>query len=353
MLRNLSFFVLSLLLFSQCAREKPDIRVMCEAAPMGYYKIKWETFPPMEGIVKIYESTFPDSFNFYSQIAETKISTGFKNFYLVKSTKRSYFNLVFDKKYSIITAERTIPMQALFNFRDLGGYYNADKKQTRWGKLYRSSSLSRATHQDQKILNNLGIKTIIDFRTERERRISPSKYYTSNTFNFPLRGNPPDIFFDRILSKKMRVGDVRVYAQNMFAFLLMNNSDYYSKMFDILLDANNYPVLIHCSWGSERSAVAAALILAALNIDMDQIISDYILSNEQLDYSSLIINNNDFANDEDIQETLTAIFRVHKESITYSFKEITKEYGNFDNYFNTALSLTAEKRKKLKDIMLY
>ena len=353
MLRNSTFLVLFLLPFTYCTREKVDIRVVCEAMPPGYYKIKWESFPPMNGVVKIYESSVPDSFNLYSPIAESEISQGFKNIYFVRTTKRSYFKLVFNKDYSAITAERTIPMEGLFNFRDLGGYYNAAGKQIRWGKLYRSASLANATSQDIKVLNNLGIRTVIDFRTDWERHGAPSEYSAPQTFNFPLRGNPFNLFFDMISTKKFRAGDVKVYAQDMYSFFLENNSDYFIKMFDILLDKENYPVVFNCVIGNDRSAVAAALILAALDIDMDQIINDYLLSNELIDPNTFFDKNNPFLQDPEIQETFTAMFRVYKSSITYSFDRIIKEYGTLNNYFTTELKLTPEKREKLKEIMLY
>jgi protein-tyrosine phosphatase len=336
-------------------QEKSDIRVVCEAMPSGYYLIKWETFPPMEGTVKIYESSVPDSFNLYSPIAETEINKGYvKDIFFVQPTKRSYFKLVFNKKYTVITAERIIPMQGLFNFRDLGGYYNVNGKQTRWGKLYRSSSLAKSTFQDLKVLKNFGIQTVIDFRTDTERYKAPSKYIAPQVFNFPLRGNPHNIYFDRILAKEMKSGDVKVYAQDMFSFLLENNSDYFIEMFDILLDEKNYPLLINCSWGRDRSAIASALILAALDIDMDQIISEYMLTNNQTDFNSLVTDTTNLIyQDLEIQETFTAYFRVHKSTITYSFDKLLKEYGSLDNYFNTELQLTAKKREKLKEIMLY
>ena len=307
----------------------------------------------MEGTVKIYESSVPDSFNLYSPIAEIEINKGFKDIFFVHPAKRSYFKLVFDKKYAVITAERTIHLQKLFNFRDLGGYYMNDGKQTRWGKLYRSSSLANLTRQDAKFLKNLGIQTVIDFRTDRERFEAPSRYSAPQTFNLPLRGNPFTAYFDVILSKKMKAGDVKVYVQDMFSFLIENNSDYFIKMFNILSDTKNYPILFNCSTGSDRSAVAASLILAALGIDMDQIISDYMLSNEQIDPNLFLPKDNPFLHDPEIQETFTAMFRVYKSTITYSFDRINKEYGSLDNFFTTELNLNAKKREKLREIMFY
>jgi len=352
MLRNVTLSVISIFLFSHCSQEKPDIRVECETVPPGNYVIKWEIFPPMDGIVKIYESSVPDSFNLSSPIAETEISKGFKDIFFVQTAKRSYFKLIFNKKYSVITAERIIPTQCLSNLRDLGGYYTENGKQIQWGKLYHSSSLANATFEDGKVLNNLGIRTVIDFRTENERFDSPPKYIAPQTFNFPLRGNPYNVFVSSILSKKMKAGDVKVKAQDIFSFLLENNSDYYIKMFDVLLDEGNYPVLVYCSSGRDRSAVASALILAALNVDSDQIVNDYMLNNEQIDLFNLP-KENIYLQDPDIQETFTALYRVHKGTITYSFDRLIKDYGTLDNYFNTGLKLTAKKRDKLKGIMLY
>ena len=358
MLRYLTLSIFSLLLFSHCTQEKPDIRAVCETVPQGYYKLKWETFPPLEGTVKIYQSFLPDSFNLSFPIAETEISKGFKDVFFVQSTKRSYFKLVFNKEYSIITSERIIPMQGLYNFRDLGGCNAPNGKQTCWGKVYRSSSLAFATLQDAKFLKNLNIRTVIDFRTDRERYRAPSKFIIPKTFNFPLRGNPFNVFLDRILSKEMKAADVIIYAQQVFSFLLENNSDYFIQMFDILLDTNNYPILFDCSSGSERSAVASALILAALDIDLDQIISDYMLINdkEQTDLSSYFSNffNEDiYLQDPEIQETFTAMLRMHKGTITNSFDRIIEDYTSLDNYFTTVLNLTPKKRDKLKEILLY
>jgi len=356
MLRNVTLLVFFVFLFSHCSQEKPDIRVVCETVPPGNYVLKWEMFPPIEGVVKIYESSTPDSFNLSSPIAETEINKGFKDIFFVQTAKRSYFKLIFNKKYEVETAERTIPMQSLFDFRDLGGYYTSKGQQTRWGKLYRSSSLSRATLEDAKVLSNLNIRTVIDLRTDNERHDAPSKFLTAQTFNFPLRGNPINVYASNILSKKMKVGDVKIYAQDMFSFLLENNSDYFIKMFDILLDPDNYPVLVHCASGSDRSAVAASLILAALDIDLDQIVSDYLLTNDQTDFDSYFSNlskENMYLQDPEIQETFTALYRVHKGTITYSFDRLKKDYGTLDNYFNTILKLNAKKREKLKEIMLY
>jgi protein-tyrosine phosphatase len=354
MLKKFPLPVLTFLLFSFCSEEKPDIRVVCENSG-GNYRIKWETLPPMKGTVSIYESINPDSFDIQSPLAIVNISDGFKDVFALRNLRRSYFKLVFNHKYSVITAERTVPMQQLSNFRDFGGYYNENNLQTQWGKLYRSSSLYNANTMDMKFLDALRIKTVIDLRSENDRFKYPYRYKAAQTFNLPLRENPRLTFFfyDRILSKKMRKNDVIIAHQDNLSYVMEHNMDYFEQMFDILADKTNYPVVFSCSLGKDKTGVAAALILSALGIDREQVISDFLLSNQLIDYDSILPDPEVYFSDVDVQETMTAMLSAHQEVITYILDRVVKQYGSMDNFLENELKLNPQKRAKLKEIMLY
>jgi protein-tyrosine phosphatase len=342
---------LCLTLFAGCAKENPQLSAACELMSNGTYLLKWETFPPIEGTVKVYESVHPDSFDLSSPVFEQNIQTGYKSVLAIPGVQRTYFKLVFNKKYSIIAAERAIPTQGIFNLRDLGGYYTKEGKQIQWGKLYRSGSLAMATGYDRSILTKLGIETIIDLRTEKESYRYPNKFNAPHIYNLPLRGNGHDIFFDEILSHKMKLPDILEYDRDVFSFILENNTDYFIKMFDILLDEKNYPVTIYCFLGKDRTAIASALILAALDVDDETIIGDYLLSNELIDYHALVRDADAFTID--IQKAITALYSAHTETIRYSSELIKANYGSMDNYLEKELLLTHKKREKLKSLLLY
>lgn len=350
MLKKSPLPVLTFLLFSFCTQEKPDIRVICENSG-GNYRIKWETLPPMEGTVSIYESNNPDSFNIQSPLAVVNISDGFKDVFALRSLTRSYFKLVFNNKYSVITGERAIPMQQLANFRDFGGYYNENNRQTQWGKLYRSSSLSYATTMDRKFLNALGIKTVIDFSTDNETY----RHRTKHILNLPLRENPRStVFFsDKILSKQMRKNDVIIAQQDNLSFVMEHNADYFEQMFDILTDKTNYPVVICCALGKDKTGVASALVLSALGIGREQIISDFLLSNQLIDYDIFLPNTEVYFSDYDVQETMTAMLSAHQEVITYILDRINKQYGSMNKFLENEVKLTSRKKEKLKEMLLY
>ncbi|MDR2056711.1 MAG: tyrosine-protein phosphatase [Dysgonamonadaceae bacterium] len=352
MIKKAFFLFLHLAVFSSCTKEKPDIHAVCELTPSGIYLIKWEIYPPLEGSVKIYESSRPDSFDLNSPVAEQNISVGYKNVLSMPSIARTYFNLVFNKEYSVITTSRSVPMQKILNFRDIGGYFNKTKKQIRWGKLYRSGSLAPANRYDIYVLNSLGIETIIDLRTENDNYFHPIKYQPERIFNLPLRGNNHSVFYDKILAGEMKKRDAFIHSQDFFSFLLENNTDYFIKMFDILSDEKNYPLVFFCSLGRDRSAIATALILSALDIDRETILNDFMLSNDLLvDFYSLM-ENADLFSSQEVQETLTALFNSNREYLTYALERIEKEYGSIQNYLEKELKLTHKKREKLKEILL-
>lgn len=347
--------IITFLFFSFCTQEKPDIQIICENS-RGNYRIKWETLPPMEGTVSIYESNNPDSFNIQTPLAVVNIGDGFKDVFALRSLSRSYFKLVFNNKYSMITGERAIPMQQLANFRDFGGYYNEDNRQTQWGKLYRSSSLSSyATTTDRKFLNALGIKTVIDFSADNEKLRRTCRHWSKRIFNFPLRENPRStVFFgDKILSKQMRKNDVIIDQQDNLSFVTEHNADYFEQMFDILTDKTNYPIVICCALGKDKTGVAAALILSALGIDREQIISDFLLSNQLIDYDIFLPNVEVYFSDSDVQETMTAMLSAHQEVITCILDRINKQYGSVNHFLEKEVKLTSRKREKLKEILLY
>ena len=349
MSKQLFFPFLYLILTVGCTSSDPKINVACERRPNGTYLIKWETFPPMEGTVKIYGSIRPDSFDLNSPIIEQDIQVGFRSI-LPSTMSRMYFKLVFNRQYSTIVAERTLPTQGIFNFRDLGGYYNREHKQIQWGKIYRSGSLGMATVYDRQMLYGLKLETLIDLRTEQESYNYPNGFKTPQVYNLPLRGNGHDIFYPEILSRKMQLEDILTYDRDVFSFILENNTDYLIRMFDVLLEEKNYPLVISCFLGKDRTAIASALILAALDVDEETIFDDYLLSNTLIDYHTLVPNADNYPFD--IQQTITALFSAHTETLRHAFDLIRTNYGSINNYLEKELHLTNKKREKLKGILL-
>jgi protein-tyrosine phosphatase len=354
--RSCLAFVALGLVVSSCGRDRPDIWVACETnVKTGCTCIKWEVFPEMEGRVRIYESLRPDSFNLLLPVRETDIADGCQDVFSLRSLGRTYYRLVFDDRYSVVTAERVVGLEGPFNFRDVGGYYNEGKRQVRWGMVYRSSSLSMVTGGDVVALDNLGIRTVIDLRTEVEQAGFPCGYGAKRVFSIPLLGNPngPRFWFDRILSGEIGKDDVVSYLSVVNLFFLENNSDCFRRLFDVLLDEGNYPVVLNCMHGNDRTGVAVALILFALGVDWNQVLDDWLLSDRLMDYYSINGIGNPELYQDFVLETLTAMFREPEETFTGPFGKVVSDYGSIERFLEVECGLTAERRARLRGLLLY
>ena len=70
--------------------------------------------------------------------------------------------------------ERVIDLQGTSNTRDIGGYSTTDGRVVEYGQILRSDKLSRLTADDFAELEAIGVKTVIDLRTQREHDHDPT-----------------------------------------------------------------------------------------------------------------------------------------------------------------------------------
>ena len=101
--------------------------------------------------------------------------------------------------------DREIHLEGTTNTRDIGGYQTSDLRTLRWGQIIRSENLSRLTASDFQKLEEMGLKTVIDLRTDREHDQSPTVWLGDNPpefFHFPVGDAHNDWF--KAQSKMMR-----------------------------------------------------------------------------------------------------------------------------------------------------
>ena len=63
-----------------------------------------------------------------------------------------------------------MPLDGQPNFRDVGGYKTEDGKTVKRGLVYRSGELPRLTDKDVAKLEQLGIKTVVNFLTDERNK---------------------------------------------------------------------------------------------------------------------------------------------------------------------------------------
>ncbi|MDR1810249.1 MAG: tyrosine-protein phosphatase [Prevotella sp.] len=342
----------ALLTLGACA-DATSISFSCEKDKQGNYILKWEVSPEKDNAqINIFcsdnDSIFPnEAYESRPQNDYVAVITP------TKGAFRSYFMLKTGKTLSGIITNRRFEMDSIQNFRDLGGYFTDDGKQMRWGKIYRCGSLARTSKKDSAILSALRIATVIDFRDSRLQQNFPDLYDKAYHVNLPINANiyDPEVK-QRIIKGSFFKGDAIIHTQDCYRNILEDYSEQFRSFFDILCDEANYPVVFHCGLGKDKTGLAAFFLLKALDIPSNVIEDDFLLSNECIDKCQLV-NNEEKELSEKMQEAMTMIAKADHSQLTFAISCMKKECGSVETYMTKKLNLTAEKRNKLKKILLY
>lgn len=226
---------------------------------------------------------------------------------LLKNSSQSQFNWAADNAHrhyfllnntegeQLTIATRALPLEGGRNFRDLGGYQTTDGKTVKWGKLYRSGVLAGLTDHDYQFLDELNIKTVVDFRTHSERssevthwRASPVKVIQKDyEMDFDM-GQIGALLRLPDLNREMMEG----MMSKMYPQIVNDQKQNYTDMFATLVNTDD-ALLFHCTAGKDRTGISGVLILTALGVDQQTAIDDYMASNQYLDPKALMPKNNE------------------------------------------------------------
>ncbi len=235
---------------------------------------------------------------------------------------------------------RVLPMEGGSNFRDLGGYKTNTGKSVKWGKVFRSDEMCNLTQSDLDYLSKIPLRTIVDFRSEKEIEDFPDKLPASVTNRVELIINPGN--HSNISALGGFMGENGEELMKEINRLFVTDSaivSQYKIFFALLQDENEIPLLFHCTAGKDRTGMGSALFLASLGVDEKTIIEDYLLSNKQLEnkYQALI----------DSIPSLKPLLEVRPQYLQAGFEQIKKDHGNIENYLQDILNVDLDCMKKL------
>ncbi|WP_433043921.1 tyrosine-protein phosphatase [Dactylosporangium sp. CS-033363] len=169
----------------------------------------------------------------------------------------------------------------LFNFRDLGGYPTADGRVTRWRRLFRSDSLSRIDPEDAASFTALGVRTVIDLRRPREIERDGRVHEFDGLRYHHL--HPVHAEWE-VSAEADEISDARWLADR-YLDLAEDGRAAIVAAVEVIADAQNAPVVVHCVAGKDRTGVVSAVTLSALGVPDEVIAEDYALTQGATDRS--------------------------------------------------------------------
>lgn len=352
MYRNLYCLLVLAALLPSCSKTSPRISVVCEENNVGNSVVKWETIPEIPGEVKVYASEKPDHTSAEHLVASAPISDQHLTIITTDPMRRYYYRMVFAEKYKVDMATRNINIPGIQNFRDLGGYPSyPHHKFVRWGMLYRSGEINRLRKGSLKKLKNLGIRTIIDLRSPEEKiELSKSLEKNFSVVSIPIATGNMEQIINGVQDRSIRSDTVYRIVERMNRELITKYAAQYRKLFDLLLNEDNYPVVIHCSSGKGRTGIVSALILACLDVNEDKIMEDYRLSNDYFN----IPRATRYAYNLPVrsQEAITTLFSAREDFLNAAKEEAERQYGDIKTYLREGIGLSKQEMKHLRNILL-
>jgi len=144
---------------------------------------------------------------------------------------------------------RNLDIPGLDNARDIGGYKTYLKKGAyiKQGLYYRSAKFEYLKEEGKKILKKeLGIKREINLRgTNYNPKIEGISYN-----HIPITRSNDKSRFDKF-------------------------SQEYKQVFQLISEADKYPIMLHCAAGADRTGVMSFALLALLGVEYKDIARDY------------------------------------------------------------------------------
>jgi len=231
------------------------------------------------------------------------------------------------------------------NFRDLGGLRSVSGRRLRPGRLFRSGSLAQLDDADLAVLQALNLRLVCDLRSEGERRSHPSRWPQGSTpralafdVNEDLRAQQPQ--FVRQMMQDPSTAGARGLMLETYRRLPGACIGRLALLFDALAAEDGTPAVIHCTAGKDRTGFVCAMLLCALDVPIDVIHADYLLSMQYNDRAAL-----DALVRQILQDTvgvcaappvLDVLNGVHRDYLAASFERIREDYGSVESYLAAA-----------------
>ena len=168
---------------------------------------------------------------------------------------------------------RQIALPGVLNLRDVGGYPVDGGGSVRWRTLFRSDALHRLDASGVATLTGLGIKTVVDLRTQAEADIAPSPV-RGRVIHLPLL---PDLQALPVPTSPEPPGSGLDLSTIYRYFVDVCGANIAAAVAE-LTSGDAFPALVHCTAGKDRTGVVIALILAVLGVPDEIIAADYALS---------------------------------------------------------------------------
>ena len=183
---------------------------------------------------------------------------------------------------------RRLPLQALYNCRDLGGFPTAGGGVTRYGVFLRSEAPCGLPQADIDALVEYGLKETIDLRGGGEVRSRPSDLSAVDgvTYHHKSLFNEAAVFDKSQVDKPGKPGGPGgpggLDWGEQYKSMAETSRDWAKEVLQIAADCPG-ALLYHCTTGKDRTGILTCYLLSIAGVSRNDIAADYCVSQVYLE----------------------------------------------------------------------
>jgi protein-tyrosine phosphatase len=253
-----------------------------------------------------------------------------------------------------------IVVKGLRNFRSLKGMPSRDGRRVAAHTLLRSGQLHALDEADSEVLRRLGLRTVCDLRSAQERARYPNCLPAEGPrqLQMPvladLRSDPQ---FALLLREAPNAAGATRTMLTIYRRLPIAIASHLPTLFSVLR-SGEVPVLVHCAAGKDRTGFAVAVVLHALGVAPDDIMTDYLLSSpdqgpedaERRDHLDRLTR--EAVGGNCTPEMANVLLDARPEFLDAAYVAINETYGSMGRYLDAVAGLDALALAKLRDTFL-
>ncbi|MBA2964052.1 protein-tyrosine-phosphatase [Ramlibacter sp. MAH-25] len=229
------------------------------------------------------------------------------------------------------------------NFRDLAA--NVLSVAVRPHRLFRSDHLGALDAGDARQIEALGIRRVLDFRGVDERTSAACVLRGVEVHSLAIEPTIVQVLADLVEGgHRLGEADVVRHMQDTYRGFVRRSSARFAEFFQLLLRSNE-PTVFHCTAGKDRTGFAAALVLHTLGATREEIMRDYLLTNERLKPSTYVWKGIE-------PHVARVLWGVRPEFLQAAFDAVDEDHGGLDAYLRRALGVGEAERARLRSLYL-
>lgn len=235
----------------------------------------------------------------------------------------------------------SLPITNPSNFRDLAE--NVRSVPLRPQRLFRSDHLGTLDAHDASQIQALGIRRVLDFRGVHERTSAACRVGGVEVHSLAIEPTIVQVLAE-LTESGQRLGEAEVvhHMEDTYRGFVRASADRFGEFFALLL-ASAEPTVFHCTAGKDRTGVAAALFLHALGATREEILRDYLLTNERLKPPTVVWKGLD-------PHVARVLWGVRPEFLQAAYDAIEADWGGLDPFLQGALGVGPAQRRRLREM---